>query len=103
MIRGRCFCFLPQNKKFESFIDNEQLNAGFNIDDTMSDIFKACIIIEDDFIDSSTNKFIKLGNLIKNAVSEPISEASIGNKSNISSENITDTTESFSKINNEHK
>ena len=76
---------LPQNKKFESFIDNEQLNAGFNIDDTMSDIFKACIIIEDDFIDSSTNKFIKLGNLIKNAVSEPISEASIGNKSNISS------------------
>lgn len=58
-----------QAKKFEAFITNENLNAGFDGDDTTSDISKAGVMIIDRFIDSATSKFMNLDKMIDDIIS----------------------------------
>lgn len=58
-----------QAKKFEAFITNEKLNAGFDGDDTTSDISKAGVMIIDRFIDSATSKFMNLDKMIDDIIS----------------------------------
>lgn len=84
---------MSQAKKFESFLENEQLNAYLNPElDTDSNIFKGFINVIDQFIDVTTNKFIPLETRVQEIISEfgqistITSSTSIG-ESNISSGN----------------
>lgn len=62
---------MSQAKKFESFLENEQLNAHLNPElDTDSNIFKGFLNVIDQFIDVTTNKFIPLETRVQEIISE---------------------------------